>query len=66
MGFLSFTWSFEDEGMGTRMTQKIKAGGPQVEEYLNEFRQMEKGAVIGMARLVEELNCLTKTERNKE
>ncbi len=66
MGFLSFTWSFEDEGKGTRMTQKIEAEGTKVEEYLDEFRQMEKGAVIGMARLVEELDLLTKTEWNKE
>ena len=66
MGFLSFTWSFEDEGKGTRMTQKIKARGPQVEQYLDVFRQMEKGAVIGMALLAEELDRLTKTELNKE
>jgi carbon monoxide dehydrogenase subunit G len=66
MGFLSFTWSFEDAGKGTRMTEKIKAEGTKVEEYLDEFRQMEKGAVIGMVRLVEELDRLTKTEWNKE
>jgi len=66
LGFLSFTWSFESEGRGARMTQKIEAKGPQVGVYLDEFRKMEKAAVIGMARLVEELDRLTKTGQNKE
>jgi hypothetical protein len=65
-GFLSFTWSFEDDGKGTRMTEKIIAEGTKVEEYLDAFRQMEKGAVIGMERLVEELDLLTNTEWNKK
>ena len=36
MGFLSFAWSFEDEGERTQMTQKIEAEGPQVEGYLDD------------------------------
>ena len=57
-GALSFAWEFEDEGTGTRMTQRISAYGPQVEEHLEEFRQMEVNAPKGMARLAAELDRL--------
>lgn len=58
-GSLSFAWEFEDDKAGTRMTQRITATGPQVEEYLEVFRQMEVGAPAGMARLAAELDRLT-------
>lgn len=57
-GSLSFSWTFEDEDAGTRMTQHIKATGSTVEEHPEEFRQMEKGAPKGMAKLASELNRL--------
>lgn len=60
---LSFTWEFEDEGNGTRMTQRIKATGPHVEEYPEEFRQMEINAPKGMAKLAAELDRLSHEER---
>lgn len=59
-GTLSFSWEFEDEGSGTRMTQQIKASGQLVEEYPEEIRQMEVGAPKGMAKLAEELDRLAK------
>jgi hypothetical protein len=55
-GALSFAWEFEDEGTGTRMTQRIHAHGPQVEEHLESFRQLEAGAPQGMLRLAAELD----------
>jgi|GEM_PF-5579392 len=58
-GYLSFTWIFEDENQGTRLQQIIEAEGPQVEEYRYVFLEMEKGAVAGMDRLREELDCLS-------
>jgi uncharacterized protein YndB with AHSA1/START domain len=57
-GSLRFTWTFEDEEGGTRMTNLIKATGPQVEEYPEEFRQMEKNIPKGMARLADKLDGL--------
>jgi hypothetical protein len=59
-GALSFAWEFEDEGSGTRMTQRISAYGPQVEEHLKELRQMEVNAPKALARLAAELDRLTK------
>jgi hypothetical protein len=50
-GALSFAWAFEDEGRGTRMTHRVSATGPQVEEHLEALLQMEAGAPVGMARL---------------
>lgn len=58
-GTLSFTWEFEDEDGGTRMTQLIKASGPLVKEYPEEFRRMEENAPEAMAKLAEELDRLT-------
>jgi uncharacterized protein YndB with AHSA1/START domain len=50
-GALHFAWAFDDEGAGTRLTQRIRASGPDVEAHLETFRQMEDGARAGMARL---------------
>ncbi len=57
---LSFAWDFEDEGAGTRMTQRISAHGPQMQmkQWADELRQMEIDAPAGMARLAAELNRL--------
>jgi Polyketide cyclase / dehydrase and lipid transport len=57
-GSLSFAWEFEDEGTGTRMTHRITATGPAVEEHIETFRQMEVGARKDMARLASELDRL--------
>jgi Polyketide cyclase / dehydrase and lipid transport len=44
-GALSFAWEFEDDGSGgTRMMQRIRATGPEVEHYITVFREMELGA----------------------
>lgn len=59
-GKLSFSWEFENEGNGTRITQQIKASGEPVEEYPEELRQMEVGAPKGMAKLAEELDRFAK------
>ena len=61
-GALSFAWAFEDDGDGTRLTQRISATGPQVEEHLREFRWMEIGAPAGLARLAAELDRLAGDE----
>ena len=58
-GMLIFTWNFEDEGNGTRLTQSIEATESLVEQYPDEFRQMEKHVPGAMARLSEELDRLT-------
>jgi hypothetical protein len=57
---------FEDKGNGTCMTHKIKAAGPQVEEYPEEFLQMEKRAPEDMAKLAAELDRLAKDEWNND
>jgi hypothetical protein len=57
-GSLSFAWEFEDEGAGTRLTQRIAAHGPDVEQHLETFREMEANAPKGMARLAVELDRL--------
>ncbi|MDH3651246.1 MAG: hypothetical protein OEQ53_16285 [Saprospiraceae bacterium] len=53
-GFLSFSWIFDDATDGTRILQRIIAEGPQIDEYLNEFGQMKKGAVRAMGTLENE------------
>jgi hypothetical protein len=58
-GSLSFAWEFEDAGTGTRLTQRIRADGPDVEAHLGTFRQMEAGAPRGMAQLVAQLDRLS-------
>ena len=50
-GKLSFAWDFEDEGNGTRMTQTIEAAGPQVEEYLDVFHEIEVSAPKNVLQL---------------
>ena len=62
-GSLSFAWNFEDEGSGTRMTQRIRATGPQVEEHMDVFRQMEINAPKGMAQLANELDRLAQPKQ---
>ena len=57
-GTLSFDWEFEDEDDGTRMTQRIRATGPDVEKYMAVFRQMETDAPKGMAQLCDKLDQL--------
>lgn len=57
-GSLSFGWEFEDEGHGTRLTQRIRAIGPEVEDHMEVFRQMEANAPKGMAQLAAELDRL--------
>ena len=57
-GSLSFAWDFEDEGIGTRMTQRICAMGSHVEEHIAEFRQMEINAPKAMAQLALDLDQL--------
>ena len=57
-GSLSFTWIFEDEADGTRMTHQIRATGPEVENTLEELRQMALHAPKSMARLAGALNRL--------
>ena len=52
-------WEFEDDvSGGTSMTQRIHATGPDVEQYVTVFRQMERGAHAGMAQLAAELGLL--------
>lgn len=63
-GMLRFAWKFEDEGGGTRMTQRITASGPGIAEYLDEIRLMEENAPKAMARLAAELDRLAREERN--
>jgi len=57
-GSLRFTWEFEDEGPGTRMTHRIHATGPDVAEHMEVLRQMEVRAPEGMARLAAALDRL--------
>ena len=57
---LSFVWDFEDEGTGTRMTQTIRAVGPEVEmeQWSEVFGQMEINAPAGMQELCAKLDRL--------
>lgn len=57
-GSLSFAWEFDDSPGGRRMTQRIRATGPDVENHMELLRQMERGARAGMDRLAEELDRL--------
>ena len=57
-GALSFAWDFDVGGGGTRMTQRIRAYGPQLEEYREVFDQMAANAPGGMARLAAQLDRL--------
>jgi hypothetical protein len=61
-GSVSFAWEFEDDGTGTRLTQRIAAHGPEVEQHLQTFRQMEANAPKGLARLAVELDGLAGDE----
>ena len=61
-GTLSFAWEFDDHGNGTRLTQRIRAQGPQVEEHLEQLRFMEASAPHAMARLAVTLDHLAPGE----
>ncbi len=53
---LSFSWEFRDKGAGTRLTQHIKATGPQIANYMETFKGMEGHVPKRMAVLKEELD----------
>jgi hypothetical protein len=59
-GALSFAWTFSDEGAGTRLTQRISAYGPEVDNYIGLFRQMEAHAPEAMARLAADLDRIAR------
>lgn len=61
-GALRFAWNFDDEGRGTRLTQRIRAAGPLVAEHLAALRQMEANAPKGLARLAAVLDDLAEKE----
>lgn len=61
-GALSFGWEFEDEGTGTRMTQRIVARGPDVEKHMDVLRGMEASAPEAMERLAAELDRMTRSQ----
>ena len=65
-GALSFAWTFEDEGDGTRMTQTIRATGSFISEHEEELHQMEAHAPKAMARLADELDRLAEESRHGE
>lgn len=58
-GALSFSWRFEDEHNGTRITYRIGAYGPEVDENADELRQMEIRAPEALAQLAAELDRLS-------
>lgn len=58
-GSLIFDWRFNDEGDGTRLTQRIRATGSMVEDFPEELHLMEESVPGAMARLAEELNRLS-------
>ncbi len=62
-GALSFAWHFEDEGDGTRMTYRIRADGPQVEDHLSVFHHMESNAPKALAHLASDLDQLARASR---
>ena len=57
-GSLRFVWNLEDdEGGGTRLTQRIEAAGSAMAE-VEELRAMERGVPASMARVVVELDAV--------
>lgn len=60
-GSLSFAWDFNEDGEGTRLTQQIRATGPDVEHQMPFFREMERHAPSAMDRLAAELDRLVTT-----
>lgn len=61
-GTLSFSWVFDDVDDGTRITYRIDARGPQVEEYMDVLRQMELNAPRGLQELAATLDRLAPPE----
>lgn len=57
---LSFSWIFQEEGSGTRLSQHIQAKSSQVEKYQEIFRGMEANVPQQMKRLGEELDRLAR------
>lgn len=56
---LSFSWEFEEEGNGTRLTQCITATGSQLEKYMDLFRGMEQGVPNRLMQLAKELDVFS-------
>lgn len=63
-GALSFAWDFEDEGSGTKMTQRIHATGALLDVYMDEMRAMEVNAPKAMAQLAIDLDALAGAKNN--
>ena len=57
-GTLSFSWDFEDAEDGTRITYRIRADGPQVDDHLSVFHHMESSAPKALAQLASDLDQL--------
>ena len=57
-GTLSFSWDFEDQGDGTRITYRIRARGPDVDQYREVFGDLEANAPKGLAALIDALDRL--------
>lgn len=58
-GWLTFSWEFEDEDAGTRITYRIAAEGPHVEQHTEVWRSFEVNAPKGLAVLIAALDELT-------
>ena len=59
-GKLSFTWEFEDDETGTRMTQRITANETLVAQYPDELQMIKDNAPSAMEKLAKELDRLAK------
>jgi carbon monoxide dehydrogenase subunit G len=62
-GTLTFSWKLEDEGPGTRIEYRIEAQGPDVDQYVEVFRQLEINAPEGLSGLVAALDDLAEQAR---
>lgn len=60
-GSLSFAWTFEDEGQGTRITYRIRAHGPEVDRHVDVFGALEERAPLGIAAVGAKLDRLSQT-----
>lgn len=57
-GALTFSWDFEEQEDGTRITYRIRAHGPHVDQYQEVFRALETNAPKGLAALIDALDRL--------
>ena len=64
-GKLSFAWEFEDEGSGTRMTQRITANETLVKQHPEEIQIIEENAPAAMSKLAAELDRLANEQWDK-